>query len=54
MEYAVLLLLCYIPLQKFESTLAGYSEDRSVGYGHSRKRRNLVFRQGGLLQVMLF
>jgi hypothetical protein len=33
--------------------MAGYTEDHPVGYSYSRKRRNLVYRPGGLVQVKL-
>lgn len=52
-EYAFLILLCYFPLQQLGSALNGGSEDVRASYSHSRKRRNLVFQDGAIIQVKL-
>jgi len=51
MKCMFLLLLCYIPLQQFDSTLARRTEDMATGRSHSRKGRNLIFLHGSEILV---
>jgi hypothetical protein len=56
MDLAVLLLLFFFlfSLQQSDPTLAVSSGDGTAGQSHSRKRRNLVYLQGAIIQVKLF